>query len=63
MNSVDTRQPDRDKDLRSDHFFDAEKITGLTEDEHLNVIKEQQALRELKRQPLSPLGDNHNEPF
>jgi polyisoprenoid-binding protein YceI len=28
--SVDTRVPDRDKDLRSDHFFDAEKYPTLT---------------------------------
>lgn len=28
--SVDTRQPDRDKDLRSDHFFDVEHIPTIT---------------------------------
>ena len=28
--SVDTRVPDRDKDLRSDHFFDAEKYPTLS---------------------------------
>ncbi|MCU1243115.1 MAG: periplasmic protein YceI [Candidatus Acidoferrum typicum] len=28
--SVDTRVPDRDKDLRSDHFFDVEKYPTLT---------------------------------
>src|SRR5260370_1866877 len=28
--SVDTRVPDRDKDLRSDHFFEAEKYPTLT---------------------------------
>jgi polyisoprenoid-binding protein YceI len=30
VNSVDTRQPDRDKDLRSDHFFDAEHFPTIT---------------------------------
>jgi len=30
VNSVDTRQPDRDKDLRSDHFFDAEHFPAIT---------------------------------
>src|SRR5260221_3423142 len=28
--SVDTRVPDRDKDLRSDHFFDVEKYPTLS---------------------------------
>jgi polyisoprenoid-binding protein YceI len=28
--SVDTRQPDRDKDLRSDHFFDVEHYPAIT---------------------------------
>src|SRR6266436_2861656 len=28
--SVDTRVPNRDKDLRSDHFFDVEKYPTLT---------------------------------
>src|ERR1700720_5004027 len=28
--SVDTRVPDRDKDLRSDHFFDVEKYPTIT---------------------------------
>jgi polyisoprenoid-binding protein YceI len=28
--SVDTRQPDRDKDLRSDHFFDVEHYPMIT---------------------------------
>lgn len=28
--SVDTRQPDRDKDLRSDHFFDVEHFPTIT---------------------------------
>jgi len=28
--SVDTRVPDRDKDLRSDHFFEVEKYPTLT---------------------------------
>jgi polyisoprenoid-binding protein YceI len=28
--SVDTRQPDRDKDLRSDHFFDVEHFPAIT---------------------------------
>jgi polyisoprenoid-binding protein YceI len=28
--SVDTRQPDRDKDLRSDHFFDVEHYPTIT---------------------------------
>jgi hypothetical protein len=36
---------------------------GLTEDEHLAVIKEQQALRALKRDPLTQVDDNHDEPF
>ncbi len=30
VNSVDTRVPDRDKDLRSDHFFDAEHHPTIT---------------------------------
>jgi polyisoprenoid-binding protein YceI len=30
VNSVDTRQPDRDKDLRSDHFFDADHFPAIT---------------------------------
>ncbi len=30
VNSVDTRQPDRDKDLKSDHFFDAEHFPTIT---------------------------------
>jgi polyisoprenoid-binding protein YceI len=30
VNSVDTHQPDRDKDLRSDHFFDAEHFPTIT---------------------------------
>ena len=30
VNSVDTRQPDRDKDLRSDHFFDADHFSTIT---------------------------------
>jgi polyisoprenoid-binding protein YceI len=30
VNSVDTRQPDRDKDLRSDHFFDAAHFPTIT---------------------------------
>jgi polyisoprenoid-binding protein YceI len=30
VNSVDTRVPDRDKDLRSDHFFDAEHYPTIT---------------------------------
>jgi polyisoprenoid-binding protein YceI len=30
VNSVDTRQPDRDKDLKSDHFFDAEHFSTIT---------------------------------
>jgi len=29
-NSVDTRQADRDKDLRSDHFFDVEHFPAIT---------------------------------
>ena len=29
-NSVDTRVPDRDKDLRSDHFFDIEHFPTIT---------------------------------
>lgn len=29
VNSVDTRVPDRDKDLRSDHFFDAEHFPTI----------------------------------
>jgi len=28
--SVDTREPNRDKDLRSDHFFDVEKFPSIT---------------------------------
>jgi len=28
--SVDTRQPDRDKDLRSDHFFDVDHFPTIT---------------------------------
>src|SRR5579859_202513 len=28
--TIDTRNPDRDKDLRSDHFFDVEKFPTLT---------------------------------
>src|SRR5271167_1874606 len=30
VNSVDTRQPDRDKDLKSDHFFDADHFSTIT---------------------------------
>jgi polyisoprenoid-binding protein YceI len=30
VSSVDTRVPDRDKDLRSDHFFDAEHYPTIT---------------------------------
>jgi polyisoprenoid-binding protein YceI len=30
VNSVDTREPNRDKDLRSDHFFDAEHFPTIT---------------------------------
>ncbi len=30
VNSVDTRQPDRDKDLKSAHFFDADKFPTIT---------------------------------
>jgi polyisoprenoid-binding protein YceI len=30
VSSVDTRVPDRDKDLRSDHFFDAEHFPTIT---------------------------------
>lgn len=30
VNSVDTRVADRDKDLRSDHFFDAEHYPAIT---------------------------------
>jgi polyisoprenoid-binding protein YceI len=30
VNSVDTRVPDRDKDLRSDHFFDTEHFPTIT---------------------------------
>jgi polyisoprenoid-binding protein YceI len=30
VNSVDTRQPDRDKDLKSPHFFDADKFPTIT---------------------------------
>lgn len=30
VNSVDTRVPDRDKDLRSDHFFDADHFPTIT---------------------------------
>jgi polyisoprenoid-binding protein YceI len=30
VNSVDTREPNRDKDLRSDHFFDAEHFPVIT---------------------------------
>lgn len=30
VNSVDTRVPDRDKDLRSDHFFDADHYATIT---------------------------------
>ena len=30
VNSVDTRQPDRDKDLKSDHFFDATNYPTIT---------------------------------
>jgi len=30
VNSVDTRQPDRDKDLKSDHFFDADHFPTIT---------------------------------
>jgi polyisoprenoid-binding protein YceI len=30
VNSVDTRVPDRDKDLRSDHFFDTEHFPTMT---------------------------------
>lgn len=30
VGSVDTREPNRDKDLRSDHFFDAEHIPTIT---------------------------------
>jgi polyisoprenoid-binding protein YceI len=30
VNSVDTRQPDRDKDLKSDHFFDADHFPSIT---------------------------------
>lgn len=30
VNSVDTRVPDRDKDLRSDHFFDVEHFPTIT---------------------------------
>ena len=29
VNSVDTRQPDRDKDLRSDHFFDVDHFPTI----------------------------------
>jgi polyisoprenoid-binding protein YceI len=29
-NSVDTREPNRDKDLRSDHFFDVEHFPAIT---------------------------------
>jgi polyisoprenoid-binding protein YceI len=30
VNSVDTRVPDRDKDLKSDHFFDVEHFSTIT---------------------------------
>jgi polyisoprenoid-binding protein YceI len=30
VNSVDTRVPDRDKDLKSDHFFDADHFPTIT---------------------------------
>jgi len=30
VNSVDTRQPDRDKDLKSDKFFDAANYPSIT---------------------------------
>jgi len=30
VNSVDTRVPDRDKDLRSDHFFDTDHFATIT---------------------------------
>jgi len=30
VNSVDTRVPDRDKDLRSDHFFDVDHFPTIT---------------------------------
>lgn len=30
VSSVDTRVPDRDKDLRSDHFFDADHFATIT---------------------------------
>jgi polyisoprenoid-binding protein YceI len=30
VGSVDTREPNRDKDLRSDHFFDVEKFPSIT---------------------------------
>jgi polyisoprenoid-binding protein YceI len=30
VNSVDTRQPDRDKDLKSDHFFDVANHPNIT---------------------------------
>jgi|SRR5271163_4037264 len=30
VSSVDTRQPDRDKDLKSDHFFDADHFPTIT---------------------------------
>ena len=36
---------------------------GTGEEEHLRVMREQQALRELKRQPLTPLAGGVEEPF
>jgi polyisoprenoid-binding protein YceI len=30
VSSIDTRVPDRDKDLRSDHFFDADHFPSIT---------------------------------
>jgi len=36
---------------------------GTGEEEHLDLMRQQQALRELKRQPLAPLAGDANEPF
>jgi hypothetical protein len=36
---------------------------GTGEEEHLSVMREQQVLRELKRQPLTPLAGGVEEPF
>lgn len=36
---------------------------GASEEENMEVMREQQSLRELKRQPLSPLPGDSDEPF